>query len=255
MKGFQIFGYAAWQVFRNLQGALLISVLTALLWLLAVYVLNPFQDNFVIAAGLLPWFKAVLLLALVYFLLIWVAVNWHRHILRAAPVGIGFPPILASRIRPYFLASLLVAICVLLPLIFAQMFGSAAIVMLTFAAGVQPSTALTIATLIELISAVVVGVVLLRASIFLPGVAVGKEISMGDGWNAAELQFPQLTIIFLCSWAIAFGIDMIGATTFINSTILLSWLWLFFGLWFNSMLGLSILTTLYGHYVEKRPLI
>ena len=255
MKGFQIFGYAVRQVFRNLQGALLISVLPALLSLVSVYMLNRFQSNVGAHADLALWLKFALILAFPYLLLVWVAVNWHRHILQKESVGVGLPPIIAPRIRSYLLASLLVAICVLLPLLLAQMFGSTFITMLTSATGAQLGVVLRIVTLIEVVSAVAVGVVSLRASIFLPGVAVGKEISMADGWNAVEGQVPQLTVIFLCSWAISFGIDLIGATKLFYSTILLGWLWQIAGLWLKTMLGLSLLTTLYGHYVEKRPLV
>jgi ABC-type transport system involved in multi-copper enzyme maturation permease subunit len=59
-----------------------------------------------------------------------------------------------------------------------------------------------------------------------------------------------VVILALASLATDFIAQLLAAIS-----LGLMFVWYIPAQWFLAMLGLSILTTLYGHYIEKRPLI
>jgi len=91
----------------------------------------------------------------------------------------------------------------------------------------------------------------LRWSLVLPGTAVGKPTGVGESWRQTAplsgtivgtsvlLMAINLLVGFV---ALPFGASPIGTLLSLA------------GNWFTLMVGLSVLTTLYGHIVEGRTL-
>jgi hypothetical protein len=96
-------------------------------------------------------------------------------------------------------------------------------------------------------------VVLLRISPMLPSAAVGPRMGWRAAWDATKGATGTFFLLGLISGALAFGLNLIPQTlspTALPVALLIGGL-------INavvSMLGASILTTIYGVYVEKRRL-
>lgn len=259
VKGWQIFVHSVRQVFGNIRAAVLITALPMLVSVTALYVLKlkfllvPFQFALALQRGLIPWPKVAALLIVVQLMFVWAAVNWHRHILREEPVGFGLPPLHIRLVWSYFLATLFLSIAVILPtsILNGVLLGIPA----GFAKALHSETALIVGTLIFAIPILMTSTIMLRAAIYLPGIALGQKTRLRDGWDASRLQLMALTILVFLMGLTFIGVAYVGKIKALYPTTSLGLMWSFIGTWFKTMLGLSLLTTLYGHYVEKRPLV
>lgn len=259
MKGWQIFVHSLRQVFGNIRAAVLISALPMLVSVIALYVLKlkfllvPFQFALALQRGLVPWPKVAVLLFVVQLMCVWAAVNWHRHILREESVGFGLPPLRIGLVWSYFLATLFLSIAVIFPTSFLN--GVFLGIPAGFAKALHSDTTLIVGRLIFAIPILMVTTIMLRAAIYLPGIALGQKTRMRDGWDASRLQLVALMILAFLMGLTFIGIASVGKIKALYPTTSLGLMWSFIGVWFKTMLGLSILTTLYGHYIEKRPLV
>lgn len=199
-----------------------------------------------------PALSLLLLLCLsafAFFVMGWVAVSWHRFILLEEYTTL----IPASRGRPIwtyvwrsFVLGFLVSL-IALPLLFivGLFIGPAA------AAGVSGFS------FFALVMGFIVGIVLtyfwFRWAVILPSTAVGKPMGLSEAWSqtaaisstifqtaviVTALKIAASTLVSLFYVAlplVAFACDLV-----VN--------------WATLMVGVSILTTLYGHVVEGRPL-
>lgn len=245
----QLVKHAFWMIFNNLNEALRASAVPLLI-LLALNIVGgaffavtvdpamPMTNSGDMLSSLLI---GLLLIVVTVFVFGWVAVTWHRFILREEYPGVI--PVIADRpIWPYiwksFLIGLIIALClipimmVLTPIISTMGFGG--ILVAGFVAGL------------------VLSYIWLRFAIVLPGTAVGAPLGIGKGWGITKPLSGSIfgvavilglinTVLTLVTTPIA-GIPIIG---FLISSA---------GTWLTIMLGLSILTTLYGHLVEGRDL-
>jgi hypothetical protein len=93
-----------------------------------------------------------------------------------------------------------------------------------------------------------------RLATSLPGMALGETHRFMSGWEATKGDWRAIlelsVIMALALWLI----NMIGFYLFGGMT-LLAHIWQLLSGWPVMMVGLSVLTTLYGHYIEKRPLV
>jgi hypothetical protein len=254
MKGLQIFTHSVRQVFGNLSAALRVS---GLLYLVQVGVsfavgVSAFTDQAAMRGmmqrGEFPWggFFLVLLVSVVTSL--WIAVAWHRYVLKVEQSGI-LPPFKGDRILAYFLKGLLIFI-ILIPLLLILGFVAGIIV-----GALMRSENLVAALVVgALVIYLPIGVVGFRLSSILPGVAIGEGYGIADGWAATDGQSGALAVVVLLS--IALGLVLGLPNQFLlppNSVPAL--IWQLISGWIMLMVGISVLTTLYGHYIEKRPLV
>lgn len=228
-------------VLRNFPAALRISV--GPLVLLAILL----QAVGRLMTGDLFGGPAVLLLGLMAgFILSWVAVAWHRYVLaEEAPSGL-LPPMAGPEILQHlgwsFVLSLgaLVLSWVLGPVLealFAPLDGMPGLL--------APMAGLLLAT----------SYLGLRFGLVLPAAALGRPMGLQDSWQATR---PLAGAIL--------GLALLGLAAFALTGVLVPLLflaapgagvWLHLALttalnWVSTMLGLSLLTTLYGHLVERR---
>jgi hypothetical protein len=257
MIGLEIFFHAIGQVFGNFGKALKISALLFLLQFVAVLLLGFYKLNdphgfFMLLRGDVPWLRLLLLGVICAFLNYWIAVGWHRFILRKEEPQDIVPAYHGDRILEYFgWVLLILVITVIAGLIFGLVMGFVLGKLLFVTGAIQNMFVANI--IIALVISAPLTAFSLRLSIVLPGAALGDGRDISHAWDSARGAFGSLYVLAIAMLLSIFLLD-----------VLQSWLWQRGGwpvifpiifLWIKLMVGLSILTTLYGHYVEKRPLV
>ena len=257
MKPLQILNHALLQVAGNARQVLRIVALPLALGAVLLVLTMPLIRS--VAAWGPGWLRiAILLLILVMLLLtVWVAVNFHRMVLLGETFG-WRPPVHRRETLAYILQSLpLLVLLVLLGLILG--FLGMALLRALAAEGAPPRG---LVMLVQLVSGLITAAVTLRLMAMLPAVAIGETISgafaaMRGSWPtlfglAAITLFLQLVaeaLVRLVAGAMVGEGGQLAAGA--RLVVLLVQLLLQGGL---GVLGISILTTLYGHYIQGRPL-
>jgi type III secretory pathway component EscS len=159
------------------------------------------------------------------------------------------PAFRQDRLIAYFLRSLLLGLIILLPAIVWGMIVGVLLSPLAYG-GVGIVGILLVSVIIQL-PLVFLG---LRLSAALPGQALGVESDVLAGWRATAHDNRALAELAVLIVAAIFVVNLIGFVIFGHTTIT-SILWQVVTNWLVTMVGVSILTTLYGHYIQKRPLL
>lgn len=251
-------------IFGNLGQALRVSVGPYLLMIVLVTLafamvgmpmsgaMDPMAQMMSPAVGLLP----LLLLPLVMFVTSWVAVSWHRFILLEEYSGI-LPAVSGRPIWSYAGKAILLGLLVMV--VALPIFLILGTIMMPFAGAggmpADPSAGLPLAGLLVFALATVVLTFLsLRWGVALVGTALGKPIGFSDAWRATKpisgVIFGVAAILMLINTLPGFILTPITQAVPIIGTVLQLML-----TWLTMMLGISILTTLYGHVIEERPLV
>jgi len=242
VKGWQIFIHSVRQVFGNFEAALRVSGLLYLLQaaLSVIFDLSILQDEAAmraeIMAGTFNWAAVLLVLVVSVVTSLWIAVGWHRYVLLVEQAGL-LPPFRGELMLKYFGKSLAVGVIVL---VIASVAG--------FVAGMLYPP---LAPMVTMLVALMIGN---RLSVILPGSAVGKPTSLSEGWAATSGDngtFLALSVIML----VVFSVIQLPAVYILNSVPLLAFIWSLGTGWLFLMISISIITTLYGHYIEKRALV
>lgn len=254
MKAWQIFRHSVRQVTGNLPDALRLSlvpmavqvvVMLGLIWVASQT--GGVPDAAAPEAG----FVLGTILAVIVMLAtaLWIAVEWHRYVLlNERPMGF-VPPFHGSRIVAYLLRSL--AYLLILAVVAALLM----IVQTTLSkllAIATPLPFMLLSLIVVLLPVLVLG---LRLSAGLPGAAIGAEEDFTAGWRAtadATADIVQLALILIGA---QFGLQLVSAGLAQANLSILSFAWEIVSGWLVTMVGVSVLTTLYGHYVEGRPLV
>ncbi len=190
--------------------------------------------------------------AIVYFVAVlvaglWVVVAWHRFVLLDEAPGPLLPTWRGDRILAYFIKSLLITALVFLA---GVVMGIVVVAIGAVAHGSWP-------ILLPLSLALYAVVVLIsyRVSPMLPAVAIGEQMTFGDAWRATKGASDEILILavesVIASAVISLPIYVLPANL-VGS--LLSMVWSAGVTWLTTMVGVSILTTLYGHFVQGRAL-
>ncbi len=109
-----------------------------------------------------------------------------------------------------------------------------------------------IATIIAVVIGTLFSWLSIRLGLVLPAVAVGKQMTFRESWTAtAALSFAILTAILIL---VVLNVVVSGVLGLLfRGSVVFGILDLVVG-WVSVMVGLSILTTIYGHAVEGRPI-
>ena len=254
-KGFKLFRHSLGMVTGNLKDALRV---TGLPYLAIVAIMLMFPAQY----GLLPVaneqdiaFGGGFLLSMIAYLCayLWMAVLWHRYILNGERPKRFVPRWNGANILAYFGRTLLITLC-LLP--FSLVFGIA-MSGLPFLVDALPLwLTMTVlvggAPLFLLVLFAVIG----RLSVILPAAAIGKSVSLGQAWKATKgsttaIAVMNVLLILLLIIPLMLPpliVAIVPALTILGAVLTCALDW------FVTLLFVSFMTTLYGHYVEGREL-
>lgn len=163
----------------------------------------------------------------------WAAIGWHRFVLLDEQPGVLLPKFNWAFAKPYIWAVLRLGLVTMGMLVLSLM-------IMTVGGRIGVGTMLFWGVCLTVIG--------LRLSLVLPAAAIGKPISMGKSW---ELSYDKFVTWLLVASALV-GVNVLGQMYLAPGY--LGWAISFFLSWFSFAIGISILTTIYGVYAEKRPL-
>jgi hypothetical protein len=265
MIGWQIFSQSVLRVFNNLGAAIRVSLVPYLIAVVVIGVLvgsavmsimqlgsDPvamqaaFTNNF-------PWLQFIVAFVVAIVCFTWTAVAWHRYILLDETPG-WLPPFNGGRIWAYILRTILVAL-ILIPV------AIIAILVLGIVGGIiggaigQANQALGVGIAFVFVAAayVVAIVVAYRLYASLPGAAIDNGAGIGDAWRATAATWGTMLMLAIITVVISLLVSfVIGWVTGLAPTVGVV-LQLVYS-WIAGLVGVSIVTTLYGYYVEKRSI-
>lgn len=249
MLGIQIFRHAVLMLVNNLGAAFRISLGPFLLAVGAVFIviatLTSTSDQPNMDARFLS--VLILLFAVLVLLFCWTAVAWHRYALLEESPGAFFPRWTGTAVKKYFGASVRFFFATLLVITVAGLALGAAVGAIGFG-NFDTTNAGPAAFLINS----VIGYFCLRFALVLPAAALGGRMKLGESWsNTGRLWAPIFVshIAFVLFFSIPGWIlqTPLGAP-------LSGFAYFALAAWLQTMVGISILTTLYGFIVEERDL-
>jgi hypothetical protein len=179
---------------------------------------------------------------------LWTATSWHRFILLEEMPGALGPALHPDAIGRYLLRILLIGV-ILIGLMMGLGIAGAAIGA-ALSAVLPPAALALLVGLIVYIPIVIIGY---RLSPVLPAAATGAPLRLGEAWSATRGASGAILVLAVVSviagWALQQPVAVLNA-----AAPLLAVLAAIVVQWITSLVGISILTTLYGHFVERRDL-
>ena len=242
-------------VFRNFGNALRVSVGPLLIAALVIYLtalaigMTPARIVATLAFGRLMTsliMFGLFVLAVISVMAAWIAVAWHRFILLEEYPGL-LPAAATDLIGRYVLKTLLLGAIMFLA---SFIFGVVAGIILTIV-GLTESYAAEF--VFGVMNAVVMIYVWFRFALILPAAAVGSKMALAASRAATAPMVNDILVATAILVALSVAANLVTGVfpvlslPFLALTFATSWLFM--------LVGMSILTTLYGHLVEKRPLI
>ena len=250
---FNIFKQAIGMLWNNLGDALrvsLIPLLIAFVFTLAAVMIvlggtgifsgAVMDDAAAMAMFTSPatWLAAIIIIAVYVVCLAWAAVGWHRYVLLEEKPSGFMPKWHGAEIKSYvgymvvlFLVAIVVAI----------------------AAGIVGSVGALLGPLVVVvfvILAIVMMAIFYCLSIALPSRAIGEKMGLGQSWAAGKPHFK--TMLMLAVIVIIFSLVLGLVSGFLGLIPVVGIIVEIVVQWFNTMLGISILTALFGVFVQNR---
>ena len=173
---------------------------------------------------------------------LWIAVAWHRFVLVGEQPDGWLPQWQGGRLLGYFGRSILI---MLVAMIAALIIGIPLGMLMGFVGG--PAMAWTIPVLIMLL----VMSIFYRLCLILPAAALDKPIRLGAAWEATKDQtgtIVSLAIVTLAATLIMQIPSMLNS----DPTSIINIVYSLVVGWFMMLIGVSVLTTFYGHFIEGR---
>ncbi len=254
LLGFKIFQKSLNQIIYNFADAIkltgvlyLIMVVVAAIiskYMLGVFSLEEIQGlkNAEEIALTPQYWLAILITILVSILLsAWVAVIWHRFMLLGEGPVSFMPTFRPDNVFGYILKSLILGLILVAAMI-------PVMIVLAMAAMVSAQLMLFIFVL----SGIFLFYISLRISLVLPAKSIGKDMLVSQSWSATgSASLPILTAGILLA---VFSAGLQSIPQYLISDPILKLIVSSCVGWLSLMLGVSILTTLYGHLIEGRSL-
>ena len=252
MKAISILVHSIRLLFNNLDAALRISIVPyVILTVVNTYFqiqIAPYQDPSNMPATIPGggfWFMMFLAIIAMIVIGLWIAVAWHRYILLEEISGGLIPQFHGNLVLSYFGRGLLIGILCAIAAFFAGMVIGfiAGVLMGPIAGGVVGGTA-----------GAIVGLILFyRMCPILPAAAVGRNLSVRDAMAATTGQGGTIIslavigglVIIILQLPSLIGGDPLSPISLVYSAVI--------G-WFTTLIGVSVLTTFYGHFVEGREI-
>ncbi|WP_170410885.1 hypothetical protein [Ruegeria atlantica] len=254
MLGLEIFVHSVKMVLRNLKEALQISLVPALIGgaivIALVFVFGiSFEDISTETNGLpdaadptsvLGFVLCALFVGLA--IMLWIVVSWHRFVL-LEEYPVGFVPIFRSDRVLAYLGRLLMLIVL----------GVIAMIPAMFVIGMMAQASAVVGIFVWFVAIIALSVAFYRASPILPAAAIGHSLTLSEAWRATSGASGAITLLVILSLlfqlllqflaSLLLFVPIIGFLIVIFATMLIV-----------PLINVSILTTIYGIYIEKREL-
>lgn len=189
------------------------------------------------------YFGAALFSALITMVAtLWIAVAWHRFVLLGEQPKGWLPVWQGDRVLAYFGRSLLIVIMAMLAaLAFAVPLG---IVFSMLQSGM-------LLNFIPMLAMIAGAYVFYRLSPILPAGAMDKPIKMGAAWAATKGQTGTIVGLAIITTVATLLMQVPSMMNSDPASIINIVYTLVVG-WFMMLIGVSVLTTFYGHFIEGR---
>lgn len=241
MLAFRLLRHSILQLTGNLGAALTLSVLPLLLAVLGIGIGMAARQALAVGdpPGIIVAVVAVAIVAAFVLAFVSLAASWHRHVLLGERPQV-FRSIGGSEARYFWAAvrmSLVIMLIVFMPMIL--------IVALTSAL----NGSIYVTMLASLIIGIAVAIIGLRLGTGLAGAAIGAAKPLTAGWKGTESCLGTLLLLAVFSQILQTILNLasqIPGLVGLVATLLAAWL--------GTLLSLSIITTLWGHFVEGRAL-
>ena len=251
MLGVRIYLHSLRQVFGNLGAALRVSgllylVQTLVVFLIGISVLTSLTDFGALARSNFTFLRVAAWLTVTVVTGIWMAVAWHRFILRSELPRSILPPFPRDSFASYLGWGAILVIIALFLFFALGLLGAIAARSL-FAT--SPQLAFVAAVFIVKIP---LATILFCLSPALPSAAVRENLTIGQGWEKTRGHILDILIVAILLVATELLVDyLLGYLPRVFwlmqvVNIVLGWVY-----W---AVGISIISTIYGHLVEGRPL-
>ena len=275
MQAWKLFSHSVLQIIRNLKAVLLITFIPFIILSIPIFIVmsavphiidsaidNPSSGMFLRLGPFGPSVPFESFSSFIWPLLfsfafagivsLWTAVTWHRFILLNEPPQNPFSKKNLLRMASYF-KTLILLIIIIIPIFFVTSILSSFVLAIVITPPVGAKTILIMILWATLFSAFF-WTIYLRLCPALPASALGEGVSFFDGYmetRGATITFFIMGVAFtLTSMSFEFLLDKIPFH--IIGRILI---FEFLAAWLAFVFNLSLITTLYGHYVEKRALV
>ncbi|WP_171132658.1 MULTISPECIES: hypothetical protein [unclassified Ruegeria] len=252
MLGYRLFRHAVLMLIDNTSTALRISffpffclgVATYLLIVRLAGALESGAESTAEPVLVLFIFALVIMYPVVF---VWVAVGWHRYVLEGIEPRLAWPEWNKDRMLAYagaFFRTIPLAVLLGLAAIFVFLIPA-----VLFDDG---SVSSNDGTILGFLLGVAISFLSMRLSLVLPAAAVGVFMRVPESWSATKEFHKPILFAALCIGVLTAIPDLLLQTPL--APMVGSFLYFIVAQWFLLMLGISIMTALYGHIVEKREL-
>ena len=257
MQGIQILMHSIRQVFGNMGAALRIS---GLLFIVQVGVFlalgigifgSQAELQAMMMAGTFPWGRFALAMIVSAVAGLWIAVAWHRYVLLEEHPGAVLPHLHTDRMLGYIGRGLLIAIVLF---VIAMLVGLVVGLVVMPFIGSPSSPNIVVLLIIPIVVNAIILLIFYRLSPILPATALGRDMSFSDAWDSTRGASGTFIVLGVITAAVSLGTSYIGERM-LGGMPILHMAFQFVIAWVYVMVGVSILTTIFGHYVEKRPLV
>lgn len=256
MFGISLFVHALRMVLNNLPAAIRLSAVPMLAQLVVAltmggtFLFAPASGEAGAAGAAISAIGAVVATAVMLLTSLWVAVVWHRFVLcDEAPTGL-VPPFDGAAVGRYLVASLIFGLIILAAALPVSLLVGLLLGPAMFDPGLDRPPGMAALLIGFALIYLPVAWVAYRVSPILPSAALGPRMPLKEAWYATGTSgaaFVVLTVVsVLAGWMINAPAQALPAA--------LGLVWGFLANWLTVLVGASILTTIYGVYVEGRTL-
>ncbi len=255
MEAWAIFRHALRMVFGNFGDAVRVTGVLYVAMFVVQWVLvgNLMVDQAAmqqrIMDNTMPWGGFALYLLIATVASIWAVIGWHRYVLLEERPQF-LPQFLAANLLTYFWKTVLTTLIILIPAGVAG--GIAGLAVGILGAYADASAGVVGATVGALTGMAVGFLIAYRLSPVLPAAALGKTMRFGEAW--AKLRDKNKMLILLVVITLIASEILTVPTFFISPASIAAQIFAFVIGWIQLTVGASIITTLYGVYVEGREL-
>ena len=244
MQGWKIVKHSWQQIFSNFGDALRISAV------LYVVIVAPSLISLVGGSWIAPddrWLLNQIRMVVSPIAGLWITIAWHRYILTGEISDGCLPTLYIGRMWAYFWRSILIFIVVLIPLVLVRIILTGGLRDMFHSSTI--SDAIT-----PIAFSIPIFFVMFRLGPILPATALGKKLSLKEAWRSTTGSTGAIALIAL-TLHLFDGITTTLAQPFGMEVLAFTIVWDLVVGWVGMMFGISVLTTIYGHYVEGRELI